>query len=378
MKAKNLLLLPFFSLSSSNVIEMEKPEFQKPLISDYETSNNIIQSSKLLQADQEDQIDKILNLQNNKFKRIPVASNPVILEADSSLQNLINQQKQGSSNSKQQQIIFNDINLSEDDKKLIRNKNYKNLEYKILDTIIDMVEQNQQAQENLDQVEQISIKTQKNETVIDTEFDPNIKINDCEHIILNEALQPAKKVAVTSFPGSGNTWMRHLLHMATGYHTGSIYHDGKLKEKGFLGETLEWDDPRVVGIKLHKYGYLKKLAIDSEVEDKSLIEKAVLLIRSPYRALMSEFNRVNNEHHLHVGKADLTAFSDGTWDTFLSTNIEKWQTSITSWIESYSGEVQVVCYEDLKDNTHDNLENILKFIDLFLCDTFSYLNFLLR
>lgn len=196
---------------------------------------------------------------------------------------------------------------------------------------------------------------------------PNI--DDCSEINL-KLDSPAIKTAITSFPGSGNTWMRHLLHMSTGYHTGSIYHDGKLRDKGFLGETLDWNDDRVVGIKLHKMGYLKKLAIEEEKDMTDLIEKAVLLIRSPYRALMSEFNRVNNDHHLHVGKADETAFRNGTWDKFLEENIERWQNSITSWINQYEGSVHVVCYEDLKENTFENVGRILKFIDLFLCDTF--------
>jgi len=190
-----------------------------------------------------------------------------------------------------------------------------------------------------------------------------VNTENCNEINLNIG-SPATKTAITSFPGSGNTWMRHLLHMSTGYHTGSIYHDGKLKDKGFLGESLDWDDDRVVGIKLHKMGYLKKLAISKEKEMTDLIERAVLLIRSPYRALMSEFNRVNNEHHLHVGKADEEAFRNGTWDNFLAENIERWQNSITSWINQYSGDVHVVCYEDLKENTFENVGRILRFMDV--------------
>lgn len=190
-----------------------------------------------------------------------------------------------------------------------------------------------------------------------------VNFDNCDKINLNMD-SPVKKTAVTSFPGSGNTWMRHLLHMSTGYHTGSIYHDGKLKDKGFLGETLDWNDDRVVGIKLHKMGYLKKLAAEQNQRMTDLMEKAVLLIRSPYRALMSEFNRVNNEHHLHVGKADAQAFRNGTWDSFLDENIEKWQNSITSWINHYDGSVHVVCYEDLKENTFENVARILKFMEV--------------
>ena len=42
--------------------------------------------------------------------------------------------------------------------------------------------------------------------------------------------------ALISFPGSGNTWVRHLLEEVTGVYTGSIYCDKVLKKSGFLGE----------------------------------------------------------------------------------------------------------------------------------------------
>lgn len=39
-------------------------------------------------------------------------------------------------------------------------------------------------------------------------------------------------VALSSFPGAGNTWARHLIEHATGYYTGSYYFDGALYNKG--------------------------------------------------------------------------------------------------------------------------------------------------
>ena len=45
-------------------------------------------------------------------------------------------------------------------------------------------------------------------------------------------------VALASFPGSGNTWLRYLLQQATGIITGSIYNDDgndKLAQNGFPG-----------------------------------------------------------------------------------------------------------------------------------------------
>ena len=39
-------------------------------------------------------------------------------------------------------------------------------------------------------------------------------------------------IALSSFPGSGNTWARHLLHMASGYWTGNRRGSNHLKQYG--------------------------------------------------------------------------------------------------------------------------------------------------
>ena len=45
-----------------------------------------------------------------------------------------------------------------------------------------------------------------------------------------------KLVALQSFPGSGNTWMRSSIESAFGFYTGSVYLDQYLFNTGFLGE----------------------------------------------------------------------------------------------------------------------------------------------
>lgn len=42
-------------------------------------------------------------------------------------------------------------------------------------------------------------------------------------------------MALSSFPGAGNTWVRHLIEHATGFYTGSYYFDGTLYNKGERG-----------------------------------------------------------------------------------------------------------------------------------------------
>lgn len=45
-------------------------------------------------------------------------------------------------------------------------------------------------------------------------------------------------VALSSFPGAGNTWARHLIEHATGYYTGSYYFDGALYNKGTVSRGM--------------------------------------------------------------------------------------------------------------------------------------------
>lgn len=44
-------------------------------------------------------------------------------------------------------------------------------------------------------------------------------------------------VALSSFPGAGNTWVRHLIELVTGYYTGSFYFDGTLYNRGGEGTS---------------------------------------------------------------------------------------------------------------------------------------------
>ena len=41
-----------------------------------------------------------------------------------------------------------------------------------------------------------------------------------------------KRAGIISFPGSGNTWIRHLIEQATGIYTGSVYHGHKFYNTG--------------------------------------------------------------------------------------------------------------------------------------------------
>ncbi|XP_033496990.1 sialate:O-sulfotransferase 1 isoform X2 [Epinephelus lanceolatus] len=100
-------------------------------------------------------------------------------------------------------------------------------------------------------------------------------------------------VALSSFPGAGNTWVRHLIELVTGYYTGSFYFDGTLYNKGFKGEKDYWKSGRSICIKTHESG-------QREIE---MFDSAILLIRNPYRSLMAEFNRKCAGHLGHATDA---------------------------------------------------------------------------
>ena len=115
-------------------------------------------------------------------------------------------------------------------------------------------------------------------------------------------------VALVSFHGSGNTWLRYMIEQATGYFSGSIYCDSVLK-KVFPGEAVA--SGNVVVIKTH-HADARTLPKDVQLSaGRERYHKAIVLVRDPYDALVSEANRrwnSNRSVNSHVGTADETSF----------------------------------------------------------------------
>ena len=98
-------------------------------------------------------------------------------------------------------------------------------------------------------------------------------------------------IPLYSFPGSGNTWVRHIIQQATGYFTGSVYHDRELIDNGFVGEATDPLLGNTIVVKSH---------LSSQYESKSLFNvtsKCIILIRNPVNAIISELNRVYSGSH---------------------------------------------------------------------------------
>ncbi|XP_062309369.1 sialate:O-sulfotransferase 1 [Osmerus eperlanus] len=141
-------------------------------------------------------------------------------------------------------------------------------------------------------------------------------------------------VALSSFPGAGNTWVRHLIELVTGYYTGSFYFDGALYNQGFKGEKDYWKSGRSICVKTHESG-------PREIE---MFDAAILLIRNPYRSLVAEFNR---KCAGHLGYASDTQWRSKEWPEFVDSYAPWWSSHALSWLR-FGRRLLVVHYEDLQ------------------------------
>ncbi|XP_075876047.1 sialate:O-sulfotransferase 1 isoform X1 [Nelusetta ayraudi] len=157
-------------------------------------------------------------------------------------------------------------------------------------------------------------------------------------------------VALSSFPGAGNTWVRHLIELVTGYYTGSFYFDGTLYNRGFKGEKDYWKSGRSICVKTHESG-------QKEIE---MFDSAVLLIRNPYRSLMAEFNR---KCAGHLGHATDAQWRSKEWPEFVSSYAPWWASHALSWLKWGRG-LLVVHYEDLQAALLPQLRLITAFLNV--------------
>ncbi|XP_051847444.1 WSC domain-containing protein 1 [Antechinus flavipes] len=157
-------------------------------------------------------------------------------------------------------------------------------------------------------------------------------------------------VALSSFPGAGNTWARHLIEHATGFYTGSYYFDGALYNKGFKGEKDHWRSRRTICVKTHESG-------KREIE---MFDAAILLIRNPYRSLMAEFNR---KCAGHLGYATDRNWKSQEWPDFVNSYASWWSSHVLDWLK-YGKRLLVVHYEDLRRSLLPKLREMVAFLNV--------------
>ena len=158
-------------------------------------------------------------------------------------------------------------------------------------------------------------------------------------------------VALASFPGSGNTWLRYLLQQATGILTGSVYKDYALLKNGFPGENVV--NGSVIAVKTHEFGK----------ESIGAFDKVVLLVRDPFSSLQAEFNRRSGGH---IGHASLDKYKRNNgkyWTTFVHSKADEWERMNAAWFGAFRPEDRlVVSYDDLLSDTRSELTRALNFL----------------
>lgn len=113
------------------------------------------------------------------------------------------------------------------------------------------------------------------------------------------------RVALASFPGSGITWLRYLIEQATGIFTGSVDCDISLKHVGHMGEGV-WTN-QVVAVRVN-HAHLNITGSENMTicangfgicrNDSAHFDKVVIVMRNPYTAILSEYNRMVTLSHV--------------------------------------------------------------------------------
>nr|XP_006823242.1 PREDICTED: WSC domain-containing protein 2-like [Saccoglossus kowalevskii] len=172
---------------------------------------------------------------------------------------------------------------------------------------------------------------------------------DCSIAFGNWSNTTRPLVALSSFPGSGNTWTRHLLELASGVYTGAYSYDNDLYLGGFTGETEYYKRGRTLVIKDHRF--------------RDEYKSAILLIRNPYDAVITLYHYHKKKH---TGKIPLREFKNNVeWEDFAMEHFKKWINMMAEWISSKKP-LLVVHYEDLKHDTVYEVKRMLSFLNMTL------------
>ena len=90
---------------------------------------------------------------------------------------------------------------------------------------------------------------------------------------------------LTSFPGSGNTWLRLILEELTGIYTGSIYCDHLLAFSGHFGEG---------------FPIRETIAVKAHHTSKGTTERpkfVMYIVRNPYHSVLSSISWKSTKSH---------------------------------------------------------------------------------
>ncbi|XP_052065166.1 WSC domain-containing protein 1-like [Mytilus californianus] len=157
--------------------------------------------------------------------------------------------------------------------------------------------------------------------------------------------------ALISYPGSGSTWVRHLVQQLTGIATGSPACRRKLKtSKSFaVGECV--NNGKVIVINSNDRYRHKKF--------EKRFAKLIILYRDPFDTLRSVYS---SKHPGHSESVDSEIFNVRGWYEFVRDHTTLWERYYTEWLEA-ERPVFLLYYEDLKTNLPATLKKLAHFLE---------------
>mmetsp|Transcript_6641 Transcript_6641/g.8657 ORF Transcript_6641/g.8657 Transcript_6641/m.8657 type:complete len:358 (-) Transcript_6641:159-1232(-) len=186
-----------------------------------------------------------------------------------------------------------------------------------------------------------------------------------------------KPLLLASYPGSGNTWARHLIQSGSRYLTGSVYHDTAIMDQ-FPAEGKR--DQSVIVTKTHfpcggcwriKSGALVK---ERQTGDLKTANSIVYIIRSPFDAILAEFKRVMSGKN-HTGDvADLSVYTGSVWKDFVDFRIDSWIRNTHFYLNRHVGdnlwqdvrnrEVYLIFFEQMREPStyEDTMNGVFKYL----------------
>lgn len=137
-------------------------------------------------------------------------------------------------------------------------------------------------------------------------------------------IQGNRRVALASFPRSGNTWVRFMIEEATGELSGSVYND-RIMPRGREG----------VVIKTHEL-------------DSHRYTQAIHLLRNPFDTIESYFH----------WKRNVAGNDRISWDEHVKQSVLEWRVHTQHWLNTKCP-VYRVRYEDFHKDTMNQLRSLL-------------------
>lgn len=154
---------------------------------------------------------------------------------------------------------------------------------------------------------------------------------------------------------TGNTWIRHLLQMATGLGTSSLYCDMELSRKGFPFECSHTQFRRSLIVKSHEPNIVRNKAIN--ITSPSF-ERAILIIRDPYNYIVANIY----SGHLDTAKEEDYLREDSKWRKSHPLLLEWWNVLNEYWLKEFKGPVYPLLYSKFLTDTETELKNVLDFL----------------